>query len=45
MDSKDKVQENAGAALNLLATHPALVGFESPSRMLLSAVKELFEVR
>ena len=32
-------------ALNLLAEHPALIGFESPSRMLVSTVKEVFEVR
>lgn len=31
-------------AMNLFATNPSLVGFESPSRMLISTIKELFEV-
>lgn len=35
--------ERAGA-LNLFINHPSLIGFESPSRMLVTAVKEIFEV-
>ena len=34
---------NAGSALELFVAQPSLVGFETPSRMLLNAVRELFE--
>ena len=34
---------NAGSALELFVAQPSLVGFETPSRMLLTAVRELFE--
>jgi len=32
------------SAVALLINHPALIGFDSPSRMLVTCVKELFEV-
>jgi hypothetical protein len=32
------------SAVALLINHPALIGFDSPSRMLVTCIKELFEV-
>jgi len=37
--------EAQASALNLLASHPSLIGFDNPGKFLLQVCKELFEVR